>query len=53
MKVALPSALTRETPLSDLEWLLIRSIEWTTFMQATYPEALEQANAIFRYFLGE
>ncbi|TDL18237.1 hypothetical protein BD410DRAFT_775281 [Rickenella mellea] len=52
MKVALPSVLARETPLSDMEWLLIRSIEWTTFMDATYPQALEQANAIFRYFLA-
>ncbi|KAI5120989.1 hypothetical protein M0805_000450 [Coniferiporia weirii] len=52
MKVALPVVVARETPLSDMEWFLIRSIEWTTFMEQTYRDALEQANAIFRYFLG-
>ncbi|THH10924.1 hypothetical protein EW145_g992 [Phellinidium pouzarii] len=52
MRVALPTVTARETPLSDMEWFLIRSIEWTTFMEQTYRDALEQANAIFRYFLG-
>lgn len=32
--------------------LLLRSIEWTTFMEATYDTALEQATVILRYFLG-
>ena len=52
MKVSLPSVATREAQLTDMEWYLIRSIEWTTFIEDTYREALEQANAIFRYFLG-
>ncbi len=52
MTVSLPSVLSRESPLSDWEWFLIRSIEWTMFMEETYNEALEQANATFRYFLG-
>ncbi|KAH8111554.1 107-domain-containing protein [Phellopilus nigrolimitatus] len=52
IKVALPPVVTREAPLSDMEWFLIRSIEWTTFMEQTYTDALEQANVIFRYFLG-
>ena len=52
MTVSLPSVLSLESPLSEWEWYLIRSIEWTTFMEETYTEALEQANATFRYFLG-
>ncbi|KAL5501221.1 NUP84 [Sanghuangporus vaninii] len=51
MKVTLPPVVTNDT-LSDTEWFLIRSIEWTTFYEQTYPDALEQANAIIRYFLG-
>ena len=31
----------------------MRSIEWTTFFEATYDTALEQANVILRYFLGQ
>jgi hypothetical protein len=34
------------------EVLLLRSIEWTTFQEGTFGTALEQANAIMRYFLG-
>ena len=34
------------------ESLLIRSIEWTTFVPETYDNALEQANLTIRYFLG-
>lgn len=52
MKMSLPSVTIREAQLSDMEWYLIRSIEWTTFIEDTYREALEQANAILRYFLG-
>ena len=52
MTVPLPTILAREAPLTDMEWFLIRSIEWTTFMEETYRDALEQANVIFRYFLG-
>lgn len=51
--MALPSVTAMETSLSEEEWFLIRSIEWTVFMEETYPDALKQANAIFRYFLGE
>jgi nuclear pore complex protein Nup107 len=35
-----------------MEQLLLRSIEWTAFLEATYDIALEQANVILRYFLG-
>lgn len=52
MKIALPDVVSRESSLSEMEWFLIRSIEWTTFQEETYRDALEQANAIFRYFLG-
>ena len=41
-----------QPPVSDEELLLLRSIEWTTFMESTYTTALEQANIILRYFLG-
>ena len=44
--------LSVEPPPTDAEWLLVRSIEWTTFFEATYDTALEQANVILRYFLG-
>lgn len=52
MTIALPNAVAREPNLVDVEWFLIRSIEWTTFMEETYRDALIQANVIFRYFLG-
>jgi nuclear pore complex protein Nup107 len=42
-----------QTAPSDAELLLLRSIEWTTFMESTYNTALEQANVILRYFLGK
>ena len=41
-----------ESTPTDAEWLLLRSIEWTTFLETTYDTALEQANVILRYFLG-
>ena len=52
-KTTLPLIVTRGNPLTDDEELLIRSIEWTVFLEETYVNALEQSNAIFRYFLGE
>jgi nuclear pore complex protein Nup107 len=48
----LPSVITLQPPPSDAEMLLVRSIEWTTFMTSTHETALEQANVILRYFLG-
>ncbi|KAI0942549.1 hypothetical protein AcW1_003147 [Taiwanofungus camphoratus] len=51
-KGPLPSIIGLQPPPSDLEMLLVRSIEWTTFMESTYDTALEQANVILRYFLG-
>lgn len=38
--------------MSVEEELLLRSIEWTTFVEATYETAAEQANVVVRYFLG-
>ena len=52
MKGALPSIISMQPSPSDAEKLLIRSIEWTTFLEGTYDTALEQANVILRYFLG-
>ncbi|TFY66386.1 hypothetical protein EVG20_g4703 [Dentipellis fragilis] len=37
----------------DADALLLRSIEWTTFLETTYDTALEQANVILRHFLAE
>ncbi|KAH9929251.1 nuclear pore protein 84/107 [Fomitopsis serialis] len=51
-KGPLPSIIGMQPPASELELLLLRSIEWTTFMESTYSIALEQANVILRYFLG-
>lgn len=48
----LPSTTALQPPAKDAEILLLRSIEWTTFSEATYDRALEQANHICRYFLG-
>ncbi|KAF9071055.1 nuclear pore protein 84/107 [Rhodocollybia butyracea] len=48
----LPSMTALQPPPSDIEHLFLRSIEWTTFSEATYDRALEQANHIFRYFLA-
>ncbi|KAF5319206.1 hypothetical protein D9619_008447 [Psilocybe cf. subviscida] len=52
LKDPLPSIINRQPPPNETETLLLRSIEWTTFTEATYPNALEQATAILRYFLG-
>ncbi|KAI0350765.1 hypothetical protein OH77DRAFT_1412455 [Trametes cingulata] len=51
-KGPLPYITAMEPPPSEAEWLLVRSIEWTTFLESTYDTALEQANVILRYFLG-
>ncbi|KAF8553085.1 hypothetical protein OG21DRAFT_1589517 [Imleria badia] len=52
LKGPLPSIIALQNPPSEVELLLLRSIEWTTFMEATYDTALEQATVILRYFLG-
>jgi nuclear pore complex protein Nup107 len=52
LKGPLPSIIALQPAPSDAEKLLLRSIEWTTFLEATYNTALEQANVILRYFLG-
>ncbi|KAG7444855.1 nuclear pore protein 84/107 [Guyanagaster necrorhizus] len=49
---SLPSLATLQTSPTDAQLLLLRSIEWTTFMESTYDTALEQANVILRYFLA-
>ncbi|KIP04648.1 hypothetical protein PHLGIDRAFT_109298 [Phlebiopsis gigantea 11061_1 CR5-6] len=51
-KGPLPSVIGLQAPATDAELLLVRSIEWTTFMEDTFDTALEQANVILRYFLG-
>ncbi|EIW52209.1 uncharacterized protein TRAVEDRAFT_156299 [Trametes versicolor FP-101664 SS1] len=51
-KGPLPYISGMEPPPTDPEWLLVRSIEWTTFLETTYDTALEQTNVILRYFLG-
>ncbi|KAF9469517.1 nuclear pore protein 84/107 [Collybia nuda] len=48
----LPSIIAMQSQPTDAELFLLRSIEWTTFMDTTYDTALEQANVILRYFLG-
>ncbi|KZP13590.1 hypothetical protein FIBSPDRAFT_797582 [Athelia psychrophila] len=52
LKGALPSIISLQPPASDAEKLLLRSIEWTTFLEGTHDTALEQSNVILRYFLG-
>jgi len=52
LKGSLPSIIALQPPPSDAEKLLLRSIERTTFLEATYNTALEQANVILCYFLG-
>jgi len=52
LKGPLPSIIALQPPPSDVEKLLLRSIEWTTFLEETYNTGLEQANVILRYFLG-
>ncbi|TFK71838.1 hypothetical protein BDN72DRAFT_816969 [Pluteus cervinus] len=51
-KGPLPSVIAMQPPPTDVELFLLRSIEWTTFGEATYDTALEQANVLLRYFLG-
>ncbi|KAI0794788.1 hypothetical protein C8Q74DRAFT_1366170 [Fomes fomentarius] len=52
VKGPLPSIIGLEPAPTDAEWLLVRSIEWTTFVKSTYDTALEQADVILRYLLG-
>ncbi|KAI0086032.1 nuclear pore protein 84/107 [Irpex rosettiformis] len=49
---SLPVVSAPQPGASDEELLLVRSIEWTTFMDSTYDTALEQAVVILRYLLG-
>ncbi|KAF8900838.1 nuclear pore protein 84/107 [Gymnopilus junonius] len=52
LQESLPLITERQPPPNDAEMLLLRSIEWTTFMPQTYQNALEHATVILRYFLG-
>ncbi|KAG2081066.1 hypothetical protein BD769DRAFT_1734392 [Suillus cothurnatus] len=52
MKGPLPSVIALQATPSDVELLLLRSIEWMMFEDGTYDTALEQAIVILRYFLG-
>ncbi|KAK7060258.1 Nucleoporin nup84 [Paramarasmius palmivorus] len=52
LKGPLPSIISTQSPPSDAELFLLRSIEWIIFSEATYDKALEQANHILRYFLA-
>ncbi|EKM50986.1 uncharacterized protein PHACADRAFT_177673 [Phanerochaete carnosa HHB-10118-sp] len=51
-KGPLPSVISQQPPPSNAELLLVRSVEWTTYLESTYDTALEQANVILRYLLG-
>ncbi|KAF8631636.1 hypothetical protein AX15_002275 [Amanita polypyramis BW_CC] len=55
-KGLLPSLVGADSPLqrpaSQAETFLMRSIEWTTFSEATHNTALEQACVILRFFLA-
>ncbi|EKM74849.1 hypothetical protein AGABI1DRAFT_80653 [Agaricus bisporus var. burnettii JB137-S8] len=52
LKGPLPSVITRQQSDTESELFLLRSIEWTVFLDTTYDTALEQANVILRYFLA-
>ena len=52
LKLPLPSIITLQPPANEAETFLLRSIEWTTFLESTYDVALEQTTVILRYFLG-
>lgn len=52
MKGSLPSVLASQAAPSDIELLLLRSIEWTTFEDGTHDTVLEHAIVILLYFLG-
>ncbi|KAG1854567.1 hypothetical protein F4604DRAFT_1801745, partial [Suillus subluteus] len=47
-----PSVIALQATPSDIELLLLRSIEWTTFEDGSYDTALGHATVILRYFLG-
>ncbi|KIN96730.1 hypothetical protein M404DRAFT_32971 [Pisolithus tinctorius Marx 270] len=48
----LPSIVVLQPEPSNVEMLLLRSIDWTSFMEATNDTALEQVTVILRFFLG-
>lgn len=52
IKGLLPSVIALQATPSDIELLLLRSTEWTTFEDEMYDVALEQDTVILRYFLG-
>lgn len=47
------SLFNSDARLNPRQLELIRSLEWLTFDQCTYTDALTQANALARYFLSE
>ncbi|THH27911.1 hypothetical protein EUX98_g6279 [Antrodiella citrinella] len=51
-KGSLPTIPSLQPPANAVESLLIRSIEWTSFLSSTHPTLLEQANVIVRFFLA-
>jgi hypothetical protein len=51
-KGPLPSVVALQQQDGESELFLLRSIEWTIFLDTTFDTALEQANVILRYFLG-
>ncbi|KAG2344595.1 hypothetical protein BDR05DRAFT_1058805 [Suillus weaverae] len=52
MKGPLPSVIAFQGTPSDVELLLLRSTEWTTFEVGTYGTTLKQPTVILRHFLG-
>ncbi|CDZ96991.1 Nuclear pore complex, rNup107 component (sc Nup84) [Phaffia rhodozyma] len=59
--IALPGLEHPEPDITDFDtnvieggqdWILIRSLEWLTVSDETFPEALIQSNALVRYFLA-
>lgn len=46
------ASLETRITLSEKDTGLIRSLEWLTFDESTHEEALRQANALCRYFMG-
>ncbi|KAH8091774.1 nuclear pore protein 84/107 [Cristinia sonorae] len=51
-KGLLPVIVSPQPAATTPETLLIRSIEWTSFLASTHPTLLEQANVIVRFFLS-
>lgn len=46
------SVTSFETSLDPNEERLVRAIDWLTFYEATYTDAIVQTNAVMRVFLG-